>query len=113
MSEKLAQKPPPAKELITDLRRRAFQLDLESDLGEYERMAGALISDLLKAIASVPSPATETWEPIETLPADDDIRLILLGRRGESRVWFGTAMSRGNATHWMPLPAPPSEPPTP
>ena len=67
--------------------------------------------------ASTPSPEGQTWQPIETAPKDTAV-LLWLGWRLEIG-HFNTGLGRWAAnwdhralevpaTHWMPLPSPPT-----
>lgn len=70
---------------------------------------------ILAAIRIGPAPG---WHPIETAPRDEVVLMAWL-YRGEWQYEAGLAGStrggwlHGQATHWMPLPAPPSEGDTP
>jgi hypothetical protein len=53
------------------------------------------------------------WQPIETAPADRDVLLwvppsALLAGLIAGHMEVGRARDDGRATHWMPLPEPPS-----
>ena len=85
---------------------------------EFHAIIGQPLRDwLLSRRASTPSPEGQTWQPIETAPKDTAV-LLWLGWRFEIG-HFNTALGRWAAnwdhralevpaTHWMPLPSPPT-----
>ncbi len=122
------QEPAPATDLTTILAKIDGLVETYRDREAFWPDTGLLpLSKLtplfkqLKALASVSPPAPETWRDIATAPKDGTLIIGALIRDGIWRVHemrhnglaFYTIAggSLPQMTHWLPIPAPPSETP--
>lgn len=52
--------------------------------------------------------ALGSWQPISSAPLDEIILMFSPQTKFGPLVWIGNATRLGSATHWKPLPSPPS-----